>query len=328
MKTKNILYFCGGAIAGIVVASTLFFFVHYARGLPGITFRSRGTPPRWQTLQRTTYFLGSTKRLHLSQQRSHEFKRKSTRLFLPVVITSQNQSADTFKAVQKTWGQIATDWTVAIGDISRLDLSWLEKDYQNFDHILVADRCQDFSSNGSLSSENMFCLLNAIYRANSADYDWFVIVPSSTYIAVSMLKNVLAKLDPGVLFYIGKPSTSCGTGLTQFFYNSCVSYCGMQHGLILSHAALRQLVPQLSWCLLEGTKFGDKEKKERNGDIALGFCIKKVLFATCSDSLIESLVSWCFLFCFSFVQSFRDCSKSLYIKLFDINSFCQSSFVS
>lgn len=289
MKTKNAIYFCVGVLAGIIVASSLFFFTHYAKNFLLITLQSHGTPSRWITLQRTTYFLGSAS-VQRTSSLSQDFKRKSRRLFLPIVITSQGKSVDTFKRVQTTWGQLTQDWAVAIGDISRLDLSWLGKDYQNFDHLLIADRCQDLTANEELSSENSFCLLNSIYLTHSEDYDWFIIVPGSTYVAVKELNNLLAKLEAEVPHYIGKPSTYCDTGLSQFLYDNCISYCDLQHGVVLSRAALNQLVPHLTWCL--GEKQGEgKQYLKRNGHVALGFCMKKILGLSCSGSIIDSMVS-------------------------------------
>ena len=64
----------------------------------------------------------------------------------------------------------------------------------------------------------------------------------------------------------------------------------MEHVIILSQAALEELVPQLSTCLHEGNLVDRRTSLGGRGDSTLGWCLKKTLLLTCSDSPIGSQV--------------------------------------
>jgi len=288
LKIKDVLYFLGGSIAGIFITFALFFAINPTKNFVGdYTLRTKTSSARWKTLQRTNELVRTTSR----KRPGYDTDLKSAQLFLPIVIASQNESFVVFEAVQNSWGEIYPEWLVAIGDISRLDLGWLKRDSKHLQHVLVADKCQDFASNGSLSAGNVFCLLDAIYMASSADYQWLVIVSGHTYIAVNRLRQMLESLDSNKPFYIGSPSTSCRERLFQ----NCEVYCDLERGIIMSRAAILELMPQLQYCSQKIEKTARrKERGEPGGNNALGNCIQTVLLTTCSKDIISYKVYGCY----------------------------------
>ena len=278
LKLKNVFYFLGGSISGIFITSALFFAINPTKNFIGHTIlRSRTTTrsARWEKLQKTNNLVRTTR-----ERPGHSAEHESAQPILPIVVASQNESYEVFKAVQNSWGEMSTEWLVAIGDISRLDLGWLERDSKHLQHVLVADKCQDFPSNGSLTRKNVFCLLDAIDMASSADYQWLVIVSGHTYVAMNKLRKMLDSLDPNHPVYMGSPSTSCRGGLFQ----SCVVYCNLERGIILSRTTVLELTLQSPPHCSQG---GDEESEESGGGaVALGSCIQTSLLTTCSEDII------------------------------------------
>lgn len=277
MKKKNLPHFFYGCIAGAVLSSTLFFFTHYAGELRGVA--QRHSQQAIELLQRN---------LHLGTER--ELEQNSRGHLLPVVFSPLSQATPTHRIVQKTWGQTVPDWVIAVG-ISGLGQEWLDDEQDLQEHLLMAEKCQDFSSNVHPSPEDMFCLMSAIYEAYHFRYDWIVIVTNTTYLAINRLSTFLDKLDPNTPFYLGNPSRSS-------------DHCSMENGVVMSRAALRDITPHLSWCLrdklfatnsaLEHMDSDEREKKMKEnkaGDVALGCCMKKVLMTSCSGSILIPQVS-------------------------------------
>lgn len=234
-----------------------------------------------------------------------EVEQKSSSLLLPVVVSSFSQTAPTYRNVQRTWGQTAPEWVIAVG-AAGLEYGWLNDEEGLQDHLLVAKDCLDFSRNGHPSPKNMFCLISAIHEAYLYQYDWFIIVSNTTYLAINRLSSFLAKLDPRKPFYIGNPSHCCSEERSSCICGGSVTHCSMENGVIMSRAALQDLTPRLSWCLQEKSN-GASESMENGkeegvgmerGDIALGCCVKKVLEISCSASILTARVSkLCFFFC-------------------------------
>ncbi len=277
MKSKKAYQFFGGLITGTILTLMLLFSDNFR----GLSIRSSREHSPWQTLQRT----------HLLLQESrdrNDSKRRGSQNFLPIVLASRNDSTGTFKAVNSTWGESCPDWLVAMGDIDRLDLSWLEQDYGNLEHVIVAAECSLVSMDERSSHSNILCLLNAIYRTSSGDYPWFVIMPSYTYVSVHNINNLLSNYDPNVPAYLGKPTTYCAGGHWRIMFRYCVSYCDLNYPVILSQASLRDIIPHLSHCLVT-------HGKDNTDSIVLGICMNEVLALSCSDSLLKSLVSYKYL---------------------------------
>ena len=205
------------------------------------------------------------------------------------MISSQNQAANIFNATLHSWGQLTSNWKIGLGGISS-NHSWSKDGYQFMNHMLMTNECDDFSSNRSISPVNLFCLLHSIYETSSSGYDWFVITPSTTYLAVNKLMNLLQKLDPQIPYYIGKLSTTCNSSRKNYIIQNCNLYCTMEHVIILSQAALEELVPQLSTCLHEGNLVDRRTSLGGRGDSTLGWCLKKTLLLTCSSSPMGSQV--------------------------------------
>ena len=186
------------------------------------------------------------------------FERK---LLLEVVATSRNELQLAVDKVNTNWGQGVEHWTLAIGTAD-------EEMFENGDNlqVLEASKCHDFVSDGYMSASQLFCLLKAVYRSHHSNYRWFIIgqnsgTEGSIYIAVRRLERLLSGLDPDMVIYVGE----CGTGLTG------------RSGIVLSHAALRLIVPHLHTCLEEGGVVTGA------GDEALEACFEAKLQKSCYD---------------------------------------------
>ena len=290
MKKNNLSHFFYGCIAGALLSSTLFFITHYAEDLHRVTRQQASSQSLF--LKRTSFLLPGREALPL------ESEEKSKSLLLPVVVSSRTQTATTYRNVQKTWGQTIPNWLIAVGTAG-LKHEWLENDDDLQDHLLVAKKCLDFSSNSHPSPKSMFCLISAIHEVYLHKYDWFVVIPNTTYLAINRLNNFLVKLDPKKTFYIGNTSSSCSRKRSSFICEGCNTYCSMENGVIMSRAALQNLTPHLSRCLRnksitasEGMDdVSEKGVEMENGDIALGCCMKEVLEISCSESTLSPQVS-------------------------------------
>ena len=292
MKKKNmsLTHFFYGCIAGTLFSSTLFFITHYAGSL------HRGASHLHSQL------LWRRHLLYPDQGAYDEdgILQPKKSFLLPVVVSSLSEAIPTYRTVQKTWGQTIPEWFIIVGGAAS-DAKWLEKEEGLLQHLVITKKCLDISHSSLSSAENIFCLMSAINQAFIFKYDWFVFVPSTTYLAINRLSDFLAKLDPNRSFYVGRPSDSCSEERQSFMCESCVAHCSMENGVVLSRASLQDISPHLSWCLQEkpsnelrpmnNRRREGEEEMEGGGDVALGCCMKKVLDISCSDSILATQVS-------------------------------------
>lgn len=275
MRTKRCLCFLCGCVSGLVLTSTalcIIYFVSDSTQLNGHQVRE--------------YYAESQKLQRILSGGME--KKKST---LSVVLSSPMQLASTFRATINSWGQMTTDWKIAVGGISGNSSRLKQYGHNARNYILAAELCDDFWPYSIITAKNLFCLLSAIHRTISTDYDWIVVIPDKTYLGVNELRNLLDKLDPNASHYIGYPSDTCKSNGLIKSDKTCLSYCSLQHTLILSQTVLSEVVTKHSMCLCDKNLRGESILKERYGDISLGRCLKKNLFLKCSDSLLEYQVS-------------------------------------
>jgi len=275
MKTKGWLYFCYGCISGLFVASITVVITQYVGNLTQIG----GLHPSQDVGRLHIRASAEYSKPNLIAVSDSEYLETKRYMYLVVVISSVKEFATLYKAVSISWGSMTTHWKVSVSGIS-YNNSLYKYDIQFSDHLLLADKCEDFLSYSNVSSADLFCLLQSIYLANSSDYKWFVIAPSNSYLAVDRLSSMLAPQDPNIPHYFGKSSMTCNEREGRL----CHSYCSLEHPIILSQAALKEVASQLSPC------FYSAKAMASSGDRALGWCLNKALLLTCSDSVLGSQV--------------------------------------
>lgn len=205
---------------------------------------------------------------HYSITKDQQLRRKR---LLYTVATSVDNLEDATRKVATTWGQDTfewrSDWQMAVGS----DPKTKDKE-TNKDSVLLVPKCGDFPGiEGYMSSKQLFCLLEAIYSSNYDQYRWFFLATEATYVSVHQLERLLDGLDAdNGAVYVGRPHPENG-------------FCVGESGVVLSHTALREIVPHFQACL-------DVEQ-QGGGDAALGDCFKTKLQETCFDGDKVSLRS-------------------------------------
>lgn len=203
-------------------------------------------------------------------ERSSEKQLLRRKMLLQVIATSQNNVMDALNKVNTSWGQDTREWMMA--------LSTKDADKQKMSvsqHVFVTPKCQDYPQGAYMTPVQLFCLLEAIYESFYLEYQWFFIATEPIYVSVYQLERVLTNLDPdGQLIYMGKPHAKKG-------------YCIGESGIVLSHAALREIVPHLQACLEVNSSrpFTPSSSAEDSstGDVALGRCFGMKLKGTCYE---------------------------------------------
>lgn len=183
------------------------------------------------------------------------------RLLLNVIATSENNLEDALHKVNTSWGQDTEDWRMAVGG-TKVGNGAKED-------VFLASDCQDFPEEEYMSAKQLFCLLKAVYKSFYARYQWFFIAIEPIYVSVYQLERHLIKLDSdGEIVYMGRPRAKN-------------SYCIGESGVVLSHTALRNIVPLLTTCLSEESSNFSQDSAPK-GDFALGSCFAR-LQKTCYE---------------------------------------------
>jgi hypothetical protein len=191
------------------------------------------------------------------------------KMLLKIVTTPEDNLEDALHKVNTSWGQDTEEWRMAVdvgtSDVKKVPLGAGE-------HVFLTRDCQDFPEGEYMSAAQLFCLLEAVHRSFYADYQWFFIATEPIYVSVYQLERHLSRLDSDAeVIYMGRPRVKN-------------SYCIGESGLVLSHRALREIVPLLKNCLEEGninaSQLGTGAPK---GDFALGTCFTK-LQKTCYEA--------------------------------------------
>lgn len=195
------------------------------------------------------------------------------KMLLNMIATSKDNMEDALHKVNTSWGQDTEEWLMAVGTSNGVHKS---------DHVFLAPDCEDFPEREYMAPRQLFCLLEAIYKSFYTKYQWFFIATEPIYVSVYQLERHLIKLDSdSEVIYMGRPRAKN-------------SYCIGESGVVLSHTALREIVPLLKTCLDEGSSNTSLLK----GDFALGSCFTK-LQRTCyeaEDDYVRTLAvlyKWC-----------------------------------
>ncbi len=272
MRTVNSIFFLFGCVSGLLLTSSAFFIIYYVKEFTN-PLNGRGS-----------------EEYDMSSRLGHILTDDIEKSTLSVVISSPMKLTSTFRATINSWGQLNTDWKIAIGGISSNSTRLKKYDYQTRNYILAAESCEDFWPYSDITAKNLYCLLSAIH-ASSTKYDWIAIISDQTYLVTSALNNLLQKLDSNALHYIGNPTDVCNSYGFIKSHKDCLSRCSLQHPLILSRALLTEMTSQLSMCLCDEKLTSKRALIERHGDLSLGWCLKNKLFLKCSGSLSEFQVS-------------------------------------
>jgi hypothetical protein len=222
----------------------------------------------------TRHLISVTEDFRSSSPGQQQLVRK---ILLKVIATSKDNLEDGLHKISTSWGQDTEEWRMAVGT---RDL----KEVRTAEHVFLAHNCQDFPEGEYMSAAQLFCLLEAVHRSFYADYQWFFIATEPIYVSVYQLERHLSRLDSDAeVIYMGRPRVKN-------------SYCIGESGLVLSHRALREIVPLLKNCgTVNASQLGTGAPK---GDFALGTCFAK-LQKTCYEANVsyplafwEFRISW------------------------------------
>lgn len=115
-----------------------------------------------------------------------------------------------------------------------------------------------------------FQVLEYLHLYHLNDYEWFVLTPDDTYVNPQGLEELLSHLDPNTNTYIGHPVTS----------SKEASFCLAGPGIVLSRAAVENLVPKLDRCKTNTSN-------SNNWDEELGRCLGNQLKIQCAREASE-----------------------------------------
>ena len=181
--------------------------------------------------------------------------------------------------ISSSWGAVVNDWNIAAGT------KGTESAHADQRHLSLLQDCVDFNKT-VLSADQLFCLLQSLHDTYIEQYQWFVISPRSTYVALNQLVKTLMQFDSSEISYIGLPSSYSVTEMTRYSLVSHEKICRGEAGIVLSRAALKGIVPHLQGCLGYGFSQGLRGLRGE-GDVELGRCFSRRLGVTCSQSVLQ-----------------------------------------
>ena len=276
-------YFLAGCLAGTMVTFLLYFITCYTA--PGYDMDTAspelGRKMKW-TVQNHVSLSDSAAGAYASVFLSSAAKN----YVLPVVFAARNEMPDTLHSVNVTWGAQWKDWAIAVGTKGNR----ISPSMKKHNHLLLMHKCKDFNR-VSLSAEQLFCLLTSLHEARGDQYQWFLVVHRSTYVAVDRLIQFLMDLDPGRVAYLGQRSSYSVEELNKLGLLHHHQVCKLDSGVILSRKALQKIAPLLQHCVGYGISRGFVGPGELVGDVELGRCFSQRLDTTCSQVIEEEEVS-------------------------------------
>lgn len=102
------------------------------------------------------------------------------------------------------------------------------------------------------------------------DYDYFLLVPDTTYLDSRALRQKVSKISISFDIYLGTP----GAGESG---ENATGYCNLESGIIFSSSVIRKIRANLDWCVREAKSSSHSEN--------IGRCVK---YATKIDSCQSS----------------------------------------
>lgn len=102
------------------------------------------------------------------------------------------------------------------------------------------------------------------------DYDYFLLVPDTTYLDSRALRQKMSKISISFDIYLGTPTT---TTETEESAEGGSRYCDLDSGIVFSSSVVRKIRANLDWCV--------KEAKSHSHSENIGRCVK---YATKIDS--------------------------------------------
>ena len=182
---------------------------------------------------------------------------------LTVVTTSRSLLETTSNKIRTSWGSEGADYRIIVGTRG---LSSLPSSFHDNLHILPSPSHSDIPSFPYLSFKELSTIIDLVRNNYLEEYNWFLFVPSNTYVSVRNLEAFLQDINPYHVVYMGRPNNaSMSDGL---------HYCEGGPGFVLSYMALRKMKGKLDGCV-----------KKSNSDLgyrALGKCMVSELKTECS----------------------------------------------
>lgn len=107
------------------------------------------------------------------------------------------------------------------------------------------------------------------------DYDYFLLVPDTTYLDSRALRQKVSKISISFDIYLGTPTTT--DRVSGESGESSSGYCDLDSGIIFSSSVIRKIRANLDWCV--------KEAKSSTHTENIGRCVK---YATKIDACQSS----------------------------------------
>ena len=189
-----------------------------------------------------------------SLQYNYQFRKA----FVTAVTTSHGHKAR-IETIYDTWGQDVDGVLFFMGTEEKVDNLGLEG--------IPVVQLPELSDHKD-ETRGTYEVLKYLYEHELNSYHWFVLVSDEVYINALGLEELLNRMDSESNIYMGYPSTNDFNDIT---------YCAEGPGVILSRAALQELVQKLDQCKDEGN----------NWDIELGICVNNILNAKCANGAAE-----------------------------------------
>lgn len=173
------------------------------------------------------------------------------------VVTEDNALLSTIDAVMETWSQSSSDlvfYSLLSGReensregkiLMRQGRFRKTKGYNDIVRVVRVKPSE--ASEFQPRTKGLLPVLRHMYKNMLNKFDWFSIVPHSTYVRLNEMKKFLRKLDPSLPLLVGRPSDQdeqlSGRPIVQLWSGSeeGVSKCEVERGVVMSKQLLWEL---------------------------------------------------------------------------------------
>ena len=277
--------FLAGCLVGYMISSAFHIWIGVAnRGPMSVNVHSFSKPGH-KGLSAYLASLGNlgspiNKELGKPWRLATEYDVKKT--LFSAVFTSRGALETTARIVNETWGSGMTDYRIFFGGDSDFPSDWRRFPIMQLQHE------QEFSSS-QLTVHQLFSLIKFLHSKYIESYNWFLLASRKVYVSTRDIENLLNRLNPYALIYLGKPGSSNPQEMAELRMIPNEYFCEGGPGIILSRTALKAIVPFLDECLQQVQSYKDEggsggEMEFSRADVELGRCFSRKLGVQCSTS--------------------------------------------
>ena len=209
----------------------------------------------------------------LGQHATIEAEYQQRRTLLVAVLASRKEAENSAAQIEETWGAKRTS-------DCRIFVSTVTNEVLEGYPAIVSIPGRSVATGNKLRMETSFKLLKHLQYHYARSYDWFLIVPPTTFVSLADVEDILRRLDPNTIVYMGRPSSNKPLEMAQRRLMANELFCEAGPGIILSRAALAAIYPHLNICLKSVERFGMASWP----DIELGRCFSRKVGIRCSSS--------------------------------------------